>query len=302
MASRPLPATVTWCPRLARNRTATFWFTRLSSASRISQRPHAARETRPPKRRSGPGVRVVRVQGKHDGVEQLRLLDRLDHVLRRRPARRSGAMSSICKPEVSSMIASADGQCPRSAAFSRTAKSRRRRACGHRSAPADSCGLRCGRGFERFQSRRGRFDDRRPQLPVAQHLGQHLPVGGIVVDHQHRQIGSVGPQRRFRRPVGGRIGEAGREVERAAGAELALHPDPAAHQVGQPRGNGQAQPRAAVASAWSNCRPARRRRRSVWCFSGGMPMPVSLTVKCRLDLLAHRPRPARRRRRLRPAR
>ena len=45
--------------------------------------------------------------------------------------------------------------------------------------------------------------------------------------------------------------------------------------------DGQAQPGAAVLAASSSCRPGRRPRRSAVCFSGGMPMPVSRTGKCR---------------------
>ena len=84
-----------------------------------------------------------------------------------------------------------------------------------------------------------------PQLP--QHLFEDAAVGGVVIDHEHRQV--VQPFRLRRRRPGHRAvrqAEAGREVEGAALADRALDPDPAAHHLHQLRGDGQAQAGAAV--------------------------------------------------------
>ena len=89
-----------------------------------------------------------------------------------------------------------------------------------------------------------------------------------------------------RRPAGaaadrghraGRQAEAGREVEGAALAGLALDPDPAAHQSAPAATRWPGPGRCRRTCAWSSRRPARRPRRSAACFSAGMPMPVSRT-------------------------
>ena len=82
--------------------------------------------------------------------------------------------------------------------------------------------------------------------------------------------------------------EAGGEVERAAAAHLALHPDPPAHQLDQPRGDGQPQARAAVPAGRARCRPARTPRRSPPACPAGMPMPVSRDGEVQHDFLVGR--------------
>ena len=104
---------------------------------------------------------------------------------------------------------------------------------------------------------------RRLHLPAAQPLLQDVPVGGVVVDDQHRQV-----VERDRRPGRDRLRgvrlppEPRREGEGAAPARLAVHGDRPAHQGHQPGGDGQAQAGAAVLAAWSRCPPARRPGRS----------------------------------------
>ena len=88
-------------------------------------------------------------------------------------------------------------------------------------------------------------------------------------------------------------GPARGEVERAALARLRSRP-----RSGRPScatscgGDGQAQPGAAVAAAWSSRRPGRRPRRSCRSLSGGMPMPVSRDGEVQHDLLVRRDSPA----------
>ena len=68
--------------------------------------------------------------------------------------------------------------------------------------------------------------------------------------------------------------------KRAPSADFALHPDPPAHQVHQPRGDGQPQAGPAVAAGGASCRPARRSRRSPPACRRGCRCPCPATVKC----------------------
>ena len=69
-------------------------------------------------------------------------------------------------------------------------------------------------------------------------------------------------------------------MERAALARLALHPDRSAHHVHKSRADRQSQPRAAVRSGHGAI-GLRERLEDYFCFSVGMPTPVSFTTKCK---------------------
>ena len=147
-----------------------------------------------------------------------------------------------------------------------------------------------GNGSPCVTARRGlaapsspRSTARRFHAPAREHLFEDAAVGGVVVDDERREAA---------REVGGRrsAGDAprlgwrpkrGGEVERAAASGLALDPDPPAHQLDQARARSPGRGRCRRTGGWSSRRPARRGRRSACCFSAGMPMPVSVTVKWR---------------------
>ena len=100
---------------------------------------------------------------------------------------------------------------------------------------------------QQLQGLRGAGDAGGHHLPTAKHLVENAAVGGVVVHHQHPHAVQARPARERR--LGGLVlgqAEADGEMEAAAPADLALHPDPPAHQADQPRGDGQAQPRSAV--------------------------------------------------------
>ena len=123
---------------------------------------------------------------------------------------------------------------------------------------------------------------------LQEHLVEDAAVGGVVVHDQHRQ--PVQPSRlgsgRLRPwPAAARSKRRG-EVERAALARLALDPDPAAHQLDQLRarspGPGRCRRicRVVEPSAWAKASKIAR------LLVGGMPMPVSRTVKCSRTVVA----------------
>jgi hypothetical protein len=86
--------------------------------------------------------------------------------------------------------------------------------------------------------------DRKPHR--AQHLAHHLARRVVVVDHQDASALQIG----LRQPAPGLVddtpAEPGREPEGRAPPRLAVDPDLAAHQLGQPLGDHQAQAGAAV--------------------------------------------------------
>ena len=114
-----------------------------------------------------------------------------------------------------------------------------------------------------------------PQL--REHLLEDAAVGGVVVHDQH----AAGRAGRPARPARLRAGALGARPKRAVKwnvlpwPDLALDPDPAAHQLDQLRARSPAPGRCRRTCASSSCRPARTPRRSACCLSGGMPMPVS---------------------------
>src|SRR5271157_1834760 len=84
---------------------------------------------------------------------------------------------------------------------------------------------------------------------MRQQAVQYAAVGGVIVHHQHGdagQPGFAGGERPFGRASA--HAAARREVEAASLSGLALHPDPALHELDQADGNGQAQTGAAIAA------------------------------------------------------
>ena len=86
-------------------------------------------------------------------------------------------------------------------------------------------------------------------LPTAEDLVEDAAVGGVVIDDEHPHPMKT---RRFRGQGFGGLAvgqvEADDKVEPASPADFAFHPDTAAHEADQARGDGQAQARAAVAA------------------------------------------------------
>ena len=131
---------------------------------------------------------------------------------------------------------------------------------------------------------------RRLHLPAAQPLLQDVAVGGVVIDHQHRQV--VEQDRRLgRRPT---PGGCGCRPNRAVKAKVLPRPGSLSTVILPPI---RATSRAAMVRPRpvppylrvvevSSCSKARK---IVSCLSGGMPMPVSRTVNRRPTLAARRP-------------
>ena len=89
----------------------------------------------------------------------------------------------------------------------------------------------------------------RPQLPLVQRFLQDAAVGGVVVDHQHlHAIHRLRLRQHRREGRAARQSEARGEMEGAAFAELAFHPDAPVHGFHQPAGDRQSQARAAEAA------------------------------------------------------
>ena len=98
-----------------------------------------------------------------------------------------------------------------------------------------------------FDGLRGVLDARGQHLPTGKHLVENPPVRGVVVDHQHAhavQTHRLGIRGLVGLGVG--LAQANGEMEAAAAADLALDPDPPAHQADQAGGDGQAQPGSAM--------------------------------------------------------
>ena len=97
---------------------------------------------------------------------------------------------------------------------------------------------------QEFDGLRGAGDAGGQHLPTGKHLVENSPVRGVVVHHQHAHavqapwlgIGALVPGSAVR-PT-----QTNGEMEAAAAADLALDPDPPAHQADQAGGDGQAQP------------------------------------------------------------
>ena len=109
------------------------------------------------------------------------------------------------------------------------------------------------RGLERDEGVVRVRDDRRLHPPVLQRVFEDPPIRRVVVDGEHGKILQVGParlrhgRRRFGRRVARAIEPRG-EMKRAAGADLAVDPDRAAHQRHELGCDRQAQARAAERS------------------------------------------------------
>jgi hypothetical protein len=99
--------------------------------------------------------------------------------------------------------------------------------------PQRKCLAGLGRLPQRLQRFAGRGDRHGLHAPVAKHLSQDQPIGGVVVDDEHAC--SPDKHRRPRHSGGGLLGgrlEAGSEMERTATAQLAFGPYPPTHQFG----------------------------------------------------------------------
>ena len=243
-ASRPLPATTTWWPRFSSTLTASLWLTGCPRpAGAGAARPPAGRG---PRRRGGTALEAQRrAEGGHDRVEQGRLLDRLGQVggdaqlaaaggvlapvgRRQHHQRRPGQLRVLPDP-----LGQGEAVHLRHHGVEQHQRERLRRPPRACSSAASAC---------RPPSTTVGFI---PQLVSISWRMQ--PVRGVVVHDQHGQAVDLGRLAPASAAAPARApAEAGGEVERAALADLALHPDAPAHQLDQLGRDRQAQPGAAV--------------------------------------------------------
>ena len=80
----------------------------------------------------------------------------------------------------------------------------------------------------------------RKQRPALQQIGEHAPVGGVVIHGQDAQTVRQHGLDRARRFKGGGF-KVDREAKARALARLAFHPDAPAHRFGETLRDGEAQ-------------------------------------------------------------
>src|SRR5205809_7157297 len=85
------------------------------------------------------------------------------------------------------------------------------------------------------------------QLPAGQELFQKFATCGVLIDYQRRNSSEPAAKRRSR-PLRTIDPESACEMERAACALTALHPDTAAHHIDQLGGNREPQTRSPIVS------------------------------------------------------
>ena len=169
---------------------------------------------------------------------------------------------------------------------------RRSRPCpasARRAAPARTARRPRSASSQRRRAPRARRR-RRPAASASRRAPlEDAAVGRVVVDDQHAQVARASRTASPRALAGG---ACLRRPKRAVKWKVlprpgfALDPSAPAHQLDEPRRDGQPQAGAAVRAASSSRRPARTASKIARCLSGGMPMPVSRTATSQASLVA----------------
>ena len=185
-----------------------------------------------------------RVEHRHDGVPQVRLLDRLGQVPRHPQLPAAGHFFR------SAGRGEHQHRSPRPAGIALDSPGERETV--HLGHPAVQEGK--GEGpvpfvgaLQDFQRLAAPFRDGRLQPPAGERLLQDPTIRGVVVHDQNPQAAKIGggPPHSLPSRGSGR-GEARGKVKGAADSRRALHPEFPAHESDQLAGDGQAEPRAAV--------------------------------------------------------